>query len=60
MMHSPEEILSGGNMNAPIRKNQLIYKDASIASQSIHELLRYVRASGITWVPESIGINSER
>jgi thiamine kinase-like enzyme len=58
-MSNPEEILSGGNMNSPIRKNQLIYKDATEASQTIHELLNYVRARGVTWVPESKGINSE-
>lgn len=56
-MQIPEEILSGGNMNSPIRKNQLIYKEATPASQTIHELLTYVRARGVTWVPESKGIN---
>ncbi len=59
MKQSAEEVLSGGNMNSPIRKNQLIYKEASEASHTIHELLTYVRAQGITWVPESKGINAE-
>lgn len=58
-MQSTEEILSGGNMNSPIRKNQLIYKEATEASQTIHELLTYIRTRGITWVPESKGINPE-
>ncbi len=46
-------------MNSPIRRNQMIYKEATQASQTIHELLTYVRARGITWVPESKGINPE-
>ena len=58
-MQIQEEILSGGNMNSPFRKNQMIYKDATQASQTIHELLTYVRARGVTWVPESKGINPE-
>ncbi len=58
-MQEPEEILSGGNMNAPIRKGQLIYKEATAGSQTIHELLTYVRLRGIDWSPESLGINSE-
>jgi thiamine kinase-like enzyme len=58
-MQSSEVVLSGGNMNSPILKNQLIYKEATSASRTIHELLVHVREQGITWIPESRGINSE-
>ncbi len=58
-MQGSEEVLLGGNMNAPIRKDQLIYKEATAGSQNIHELLTYVRMRGIDWAPESLGINSE-
>lgn len=46
-------------MNAPVYKNRLIYKAATEASLTIHELLNYVRARGVIWVPQSIGINQE-
>lgn len=58
-MHDSEVVLTGGNMNSPILKNQLIYKEATAASPTIHELLVHVRDHGITWIPESKGINSE-
>ncbi len=51
--------LSGGNMNSPILNNNMIYKEATSATSTIHELLCYVRAKGINWVPKSFGLNSE-
>lgn len=53
------KLLSGGNMNSPILNNNLIYKEATAATNTIHELLCYVRAQGINWVPKSFGLNSE-
>ncbi|MDC7126258.1 MAG: phosphotransferase [Spirochaetales bacterium] len=50
------EILDGGNMNKPLKKGNLIYKDITIASETIHQLLCHVRKKGILWVSESIGI----
>lgn len=58
-MNSKEEVLAGGLMNAPIRRKDLVYKEATNASQTVHELLQHVRNRGITWIPESKGINSE-
>ncbi len=59
MNESKDQILSGGNMNAPVLRNQHIYKEATLASNTIHNLLQHVRAKGIDWVPESFGVNSE-
>ena len=51
--------LTGGNMNSPILNNNLIYKEATIATNTIHNLLCYVRSQGIDWVSESFGLNSD-
>jgi thiamine kinase-like enzyme len=37
----------------------LVLKDATNATANIHELLHHVRRQGITWVPDSLGINEE-
>jgi len=54
-----DKILSGGNMNYPILDNNLIYKEVTVATNTIHELLCYVRAQGIDWIPKSYGLNPE-
>lgn len=51
--------LTGGNMNTPVLRGGLVYKEATIASDTIHALIRHVRAKGITWVPESFGVNDD-
>src|SRR5690554_280050 len=59
MNDESNNILSGGNLNSPILNNNLIYKDATAATNTIHELLSYVRAQGIDWIPKSYGLNSK-
>jgi thiamine kinase-like enzyme len=54
------EVLQGGNMNLPLKKDNLIYKSANTASETIHRLLFHVRDKGIEWVPESFGIQNEK
>src|SRR5690554_541401 len=54
-----EKILTGGFMNTPILRGGLVYKEANPASDTIHALIRHVRAKGITWVPESFGVNAD-
>jgi len=54
------EELPGGNMNRPLKKDSLIYKEAHEASETIHRLLCHVRNRGITWIPESFGIQQGR
>jgi len=51
--------LNGGNMNVPLKKDNLIYKDAHKASETIHQLICHVRNKGITWIPESHGVNED-
>jgi thiamine kinase-like enzyme len=59
MGNKPDKILTGGNMNLPILRGNMVYKKATIAGDTIHELLQHVRAKGIDWVPESLGIDSK-
>lgn len=56
-MNDSYEVLTGGNMNAPLKKNNRVYKEATAASQTIHALLLHVKSRGVDWVPESYGID---
>lgn len=57
-MNSGEIQLQGGNMNTPVLKNNIVYKDENSASQNIHKLLNYLRNKKIEWVPQSFGIEN--
>jgi hypothetical protein len=59
MNNGSEQILTGGLMNLPTLKNNLIYKEVNPASDTIHRLLNHIRSKGVEWVPESLGVNSE-
>ncbi|MFW6377704.1 MAG: phosphotransferase [bacterium] len=59
MNDKTNKVLTGGNMNSPILNNNLIYKESTEATNTIHELLCYIRSQGIKWVPKSFGINSD-
>jgi len=54
-MKSDETILTGGNMNKPVLRNNTVYKEIHSASHNIHKLLCFVRENGIDWVPQSFG-----
>ena len=56
----PAEELSGGNMNAPVKKGDRVYRTMTEATPTIHRLLRHVRAKGLAWVPEPFGIEGDR
>jgi hypothetical protein len=51
--------LTGGNMNTPILKQGLVYKEATPATDNIHALLCHLRRQGITWIPESFGVDGK-
>ncbi len=50
--------LTGGNMNEPVRIGNIVAKDATDASETIHRLLQHVRDRGIDWVPASIAVET--
>ncbi len=57
----PQEVeLSGGNMNKPVLVGGRVYKDISRATPNIHALLGYVRERGLSWVPQSFGVDAQR
>lgn len=56
----PSETLSGGNMNAPVKKRNRVYRVATEATPTIQRLLHHVRSKGLAWVPEPFGIEGDR
>lgn len=58
MESSDIEIFSGGNMNAPKRIGEQVFRTANPSTETIHKLLSHVRTKGIDWVPVPFGINS--
>lgn len=58
VLNKNSEILFGGNLNTPIKKDNYIVKNSTEASETIHELLIHIRKQGIDWVPESHGIDN--
>lgn len=50
------ELLTGGMMNAPRRIGHAVHRTRTDATETIQRLLRHVRATGIDWVPEPLGI----
>lgn len=54
------EVLEGGNMNKPLKRDDLIYKDICKASETIHRLLCHVQKKGISWIPKSLGIKNNK
>ncbi|MGL1892229.1 MAG: hypothetical protein OCD02_11425 [Spirochaetaceae bacterium] len=44
-------------MNKPLKKDNLIYKDVTEASDTIHNLLLHVNKKGLDWVPKSYGVD---
>jgi hypothetical protein len=59
LIEENEEILTGGNMSSPIRTGNHIFKEATKATESIHQLLCHVKKKGLDWVPQSFGIDSK-
>lgn len=56
-----EEVLAGGvaNAGAVVRSGAHVLRPANARPEAIHELLRYVRATGFEGVPEPVGIDPD-
>ena len=54
-----EERLSGGNMGGAVRVGSTVRKPRKPQSATIQRLLAHVRAQGVTWVPEPLGIDDQ-
>lgn len=58
-MPAPEPLF-GGMMNVPQRHGDVVHRVATEATPTIHALLRHVRARGIEWIPEPLGMAEGR
>lgn len=56
----PTETLSGGNMNAPVKKGDRVYRQVTDGTPTIHRILQHVRGKGLSWIPEPFGIEGGR
>lgn len=54
-----EQPLSGGNMGGAVRVGSTVRKPSQPQSATIQRLLAHVRAQGVTWVPEPLGIDEK-
>jgi Ser/Thr protein kinase RdoA (MazF antagonist) len=50
-----DEVLTGGNSNAPVRRGDTVLREAGPWTPTIHALLRHVRDRGVGWVPRPLG-----
>jgi hypothetical protein len=54
------EELPGGNMNSVTRVGDTVRRDTGAWTETIHRLLRHLRAAGISWIPEPLAIDGDR
>ena len=54
-----EQTLSGGNMGGAVRVGSTVRKPTKPQSATIGRLLTHVRAQGVTWVPEPLGMDEQ-
>jgi hypothetical protein len=58
-MTDDEILLSGGNMTAVVRVGDTVRRAAGPWTPTIHALMRHLRASGFTAVPEPFGLDEQ-
>lgn len=49
--------LTGGNMSTVVRRGGAVHRSAGPWTPTIHRLLDHLAASGITWLPQPIGVD---
>ena len=54
-----ERPLSGGNMGGAVLVGTTVRKPTQPQSRTIQRLLKHVRAQGLTWVPEPLGLDEK-
>src|SRR4051794_2358615 len=50
-----DEVLTGGNSNAPVRRGDTVLRQAGPWTPTIHALLEHVRERGVDWAPQPLG-----
>lgn len=56
-MSKPEEALAGGNVNKVVKIGNTVRRNSGPATPTIQRLLAHVRAKGVLWVPEPLGVD---
>jgi hypothetical protein len=56
-MTGDEEVLAGGNMTAVVRVGDTVRRTAGPWTPTVHALMRHLRASGFTMIPEPLGLD---
>jgi hypothetical protein len=51
--------LTGGNMNAPVRRGDAVHRVAGPWTPTVHRLLRHLAARGIDWLPTPLGFDEQ-
>ena len=57
MKHNAVEVLHGGRANEIVRKGEVVCRPAGPWAETVHALLRHVRAQGFDGVPEPFGFD---
>src|SRR4051812_19754214 len=52
-----EEELAGGNVSKVVKIGDTVRRSAGPWTPTIHRLLKHVRAKGLLWVPEPLGLD---
>ncbi len=52
-----EELLTGGNVTKVVRIGDTVRRTSSPWTPTVHQLLAHVRAKGLLWVPEPLGMD---
>ncbi len=56
-MSTEEEALAGGNVSKVVRIGDTVRRSSGPWTPTIHRLLAHVRAKGVLWVPEPLGLD---
>lgn len=52
-----EVVLAGGNMNAVVRRGEVVLREAGPWTPTVHRLLEHLRAGGVDWLPVPLGMD---
>lgn len=55
----PEEVLTGGNSTTVVRSGDTVRRSAGPWTPTVQALLAYLRATGVTEVPEPLGVDDQ-
>lgn len=51
--------LEGGNVSEVVRRGDRVHRTAGPWTATVHDLLRYARRNGVSWIPEPFGLDEQ-